>query len=57
MELDELKYRNQLRLQYYNNKRKHTGLWMNGLTPLQKLLRYLYCSQCVKLSMQQDKYL
>jgi transposase InsO family protein len=26
MELDELKYRNQLRLQYYNNKRKHTGL-------------------------------
>lgn len=54
MELDELKYRNQLRLQYYNSNRKHTGLWMNGLTPLQKLLRYLYCSQCVKLSMQQD---
>lgn len=54
MELDKLKYRNQLRLQYYNTKRKHTGLWMDGLTPLKKLLRYLYCSQCVKLSMQQD---
>lgn len=54
MELDELKYRNQVRLQYYNRNRKHTGLWMDGLTPLQKLLKYLYCSQCVKLSMQQD---
>ncbi|MCK9467502.1 MAG: hypothetical protein M0P94_04215, partial [Candidatus Absconditabacterales bacterium] len=31
----------------------HTGLAMQGLTPLKKLIISLSSSQCVKLSMQQ----
>jgi len=57
MELEELQYRNYLRVSYYNTQRKHSGLWMENLTPLQKLMNYLLSTQCVKLSLQQNKNL
>ena len=57
MELDELQYRNQLRVSYYNTLRKHSGLWMENLTPLQKLINYLLSTRCVKLSLQQNVFL
>lgn len=41
MTLDEANYRLKLREYYYNNKRKHRWLGMNGLTPIQK---YRLCS-------------
>lgn len=55
MGLEELQYRNYLRVSYYNTERKHSGLWMENLTPLQKLTKYLLSIQCVKLSLQQNK--
>ena len=55
MGLDELQYRNYLRVSYYNTQRKHSGLWMENLTPLQRLMKYLLSIQCVKLSLQQNK--
>lgn len=53
MDLEELKYRNRLWIDFYNN-RKHYGLWMEGLTPLQKLTICLFYDQSVNLSMQQN---
>jgi hypothetical protein len=41
MTLDEANYRLKLWEYYYNHKRKHRGLGMNGLTPIQK---YHLCS-------------
>lgn len=55
MELEELRYRNNQWLCYYNCYRKHTWLAMQGLTPLKKLIIFLSSSQSVNLSMQQYK--
>jgi hypothetical protein len=57
MGLEELQYRNYLRVSYYNTQRKHSGLWMGNLTPLQKLMNYLLSIQCVKLSLQQNIFI
>jgi transposase InsO family protein len=35
-EVDEINYYLRQRMKHYNTKRKHTWLWMNGLTPVQK---------------------
>ena len=35
--IEEANYQLRQRMAYYNTKRKHTWLWMNGLTPEQKL--------------------
>ena len=37
---DEFQYRLTLFVQYYNNEKRHRGLGMNGLTPIQKLEEY-----------------
>ncbi len=36
--IEEANYNLRQRLSYYNNKRRHTGLWMNNLTPYDKFL-------------------
>lgn len=41
MSIDDANYRLSLWEHYYNYKRKHRWLWMNGLTPIQK---YRLCS-------------
>ena len=43
--IDEINYNNKLRVDNYNNNRRHTWLWMNGLTPIQKLQEFLQ-SKC-----------
>ena len=53
MELEELRYRNNQWLFFYNYHRRHTWLAMQGLTPLKKLITSLWYNQCVNLSMQQ----
>lgn len=53
MELEELRYRNNQWLFFYNYHRRHTWLAMQGLTPLKKLITSLWYNQCVSLSMQQ----
>jgi transposase InsO family protein len=56
MDLEELNYRNKLWLYYYNTKRIHTWLGMEGLTPLQKLIICIFYDESVNLSMQQNNY-
>ncbi len=57
--LDQLNYRLKLWLNHYNYKKKHSGLGMNRLTPVQKLI-YVYIqnslSQNVNLTLQQNIY-
>jgi hypothetical protein len=36
--IEEANYNLRQRLSYYNNKRRHTGLWMNNLAPYDKFL-------------------
>jgi hypothetical protein len=46
---DEANYQLVQRLAFYNMKRKHTWLWMNGLTPIQKLMsttKQIYDQKC-----------
>jgi transposase InsO family protein len=38
-EMETLEYKLQLWLNYYNNKRRHTGYGMNKLTPQQKIVK------------------
>jgi transposase len=40
--MEELEYKLQLWLQYYNYKRKHTGLGMNKLTPREKIIKVMF---------------
>lgn len=35
--IEDANYMLRQRMKYYNEKRRHTGLWMNGMTPKQKL--------------------
>ena len=56
MDLEELNYRNKLWLYYYNTKRIHTWLGMEGLTPLQKLITCVFYDESVNLSMQQNRW-
>jgi len=55
MDLDEIQFRlNQWSI-WYNEHRKHTGLGMNRMTPLQKIYSSLYYVQCVTQLLQQYK--
>jgi putative transposase len=58
--LDDLQYKLELFLQYYNYKKRHRGLGMNGLTPFQKLnllafKSHFFSSQNVNLTLQCNK--
>jgi transposase InsO family protein len=54
--LEELEYKLKLFLQYYNYKKRHKGLGMNGLTPMQKLNFLAFSGlKNVKLTLQCDK--
>lgn len=53
MDLDEIQFRLNQRSIWYNEHRKHTGLGMNGMTPLQKIYSSLYYVQCVTQLLQQ----
>ena len=56
---DELNYRIQLWLDYYNFHKKHTGLGMNKLTPVQKIAYTIIknsLDENVNLILQQNKY-
>jgi len=57
---DELNYRLQLWLNYYNFHKKHTGLGMDKLTPVQKIIYAFICQSFlphknVNLMLQQNK--
>ena len=39
---ETLEYKLQLWLYYYNHKRKHTGYGMNKLTPVEKIIKYMF---------------
>lgn len=43
--IDEINYNNKLWVDNYNYNRRHTWLWMNGLTPIHKLQEFLQ-SKC-----------
>ena len=50
--LDEMQYRLTLFLHYYNHRRKHRGLGMDGVTPIQRLQKLSSVNltlQCYKL--------
>lgn len=57
-DVETLEYKLQLWLQYYNNKRKHTGLGMNKLTPREKIVKVMFqelgntCTKKVTLTLQ-----
>ena len=58
--IEDLEYKLQLFLQYYNYQKKHRGLGMNRLTPFQKLnllafKSHLFSSQNVNLTLQYNK--
>ena len=53
MSIEELEYRLNRWLLYYNEKRRHTWLWMNWMTPLQKLIDSLYYISSVNQLLQQ----
>jgi transposase InsO family protein len=58
--LDDLQYKLQLFLHYYNYQKKHRGLGMHTLTPFQKLsllafFPHLFSSQNVNLTLQCNK--
>ena len=59
--LHELNYKLQLWLDYYNNHKKHTGLKMNKMTPIQKIAYVIINDSFSQdkngtLIMQQNKY-
>lgn len=57
--IDELNYRLTLFTQFYNYKKRHRGLGMNGLTPIQKLEEYALSTDAEKsvtLTLQCNKY-
>ena len=41
-DMETLEYKLQLWLQYYNNKRRHTGYGMNKLTPREKIIKIMF---------------
>lgn len=45
---DTFQYRLTLFVQYYNNQKRHRGLGMNGLTPIQKLEEYALSTESEK---------
>ena len=58
--VEELNYRLQLWLHYYNFRRRHTGLGMNKMTPVQKVIYAFICDSFtspknVNLILQQNK--
>ena len=47
--MEEINYHYQQWLQYYNYERTHSGLWLRGLTPAQKLASNLLFSQTLTI--------
>lgn len=54
--LDEMQYKLTLFLHYYNHRKKHRGLGMNRMTPMEKLLSFTQGNMGVTLQLQCYKY-
>jgi hypothetical protein len=58
--MEDLEYKLQLWIQYYNNKKKHTGLGMNKLTPQQKIAKIwfenIYINETKKVTLTLQSY-